>query len=269
MDRIRVKKFRNIEDLDLSFKTFNCIIGQNYSGKSNFVKLLGLVRSGEVMGDSSIFLEGVEYPLCNGRVIDNWFIYGGGSNNNNIGLNEDFSNISRILWGIYKSENWFYFKRWVNLVIGDIGFDINQDLESINITKKGIGYSDFSNSEKKIINLAVLFLQPIRPGLIVIDDICNNISPNNIGYLYSIIHSFLSFRGNIDKCKVIVTTSSPIFIDKCEDNYNSDSDLIINNCLLFNGKCIYEPISFEGLREWLSMYTLSEIWERDILKPSI
>jgi len=45
LDRIRIKNFKSIKELDFELKSLNILIGENGAGKSNFIDALDFLKN--------------------------------------------------------------------------------------------------------------------------------------------------------------------------------------------------------------------------------
>ncbi len=119
-----------------------------------------------------------------------------------------------------------------------------------------LGPHQLSDGTLKFIALTTLLLQPPEklPPVIIIDEPELGLHPKALGILAGMI------KTASQHCQVIVATQSPRLVDEF-----SLEDIIVaewddkKNCSTFN------KLNKEKLNEWLENYSLSELWEKNVL----
>lgn len=138
------------------------------------------------------------------------------------------------------NERGYISLRWVDNTLNDYVFNVSQ----------------FSDGSIRFIALATLLLQPEKtmPGVIIIDEPELGLHPFAIGQLSEMIKTAALHA------QVIVATQSPSLMDGFEvENIRvveRDDD---NECTLLR------ELNQESLRWWLEDYTLSELWEKNVI----
>lgn len=116
------------------------------------------------------------------------------------------------------------------------------------------GPHQISDGSLRFMALTTLFLQPSLPSVIILDEPELGLHPSAIAYLAGMVKS------TSKKCQIIMATQSPRFVDEfdaedivvVERNYN-------NNCSEF------KKLDNNKLHDWLERYSLSELWEKNII----
>ena len=132
------------------------------------------------------------------------------------------------------------------------------DLVMLNWRAKGTDYElgphQLSDGTLRFIALATLLLQPAEclPGVLVIDEPELGLHPYAIKILGSLIEDAANFT------QIIVATQSASFIDQVEPD-----DVIVAD--MVDGASQFQRLNGEKLKEWLDEYTLSELWEKNIV----
>ena len=111
----------------------------------------------------------------------------------------------------------------------------------------------------RIIALIALLQQPERdlPGVLVLDEPELGLHPYAIEVLAALIQSASKH------VQVIVATQSVSLIDRCEPE-----DIVVTDRA--HRESSYRRLSATELSDWLERYTLSELWEKNVLggRPS-
>jgi predicted ATPase len=116
------------------------------------------------------------------------------------------------------------------------------------------GPHQISDGTLRFIALATLLLQPQDwlPRLITIDEPELGLHLYAIKILGSLIEDAANFT------QIIVATQSAAFIDQVEPD-----DVIVAD--MVDGASQFQRLSGEKLKEWLDEYTLSELWEKNVV----
>jgi predicted ATPase len=116
------------------------------------------------------------------------------------------------------------------------------------------GPHQISDGTLRFIALAALLLQPQdwMPSLITIDEPELGLHPYAIKILASLLQDASNFT------QIIVATQSASLVDQMEPD-----DVIVAN--MVDGATQFERQSSVKLKEWLDEYTLSELWEKNVV----
>lgn len=114
--------------------------------------------------------------------------------------------------------------------------------------------SSFSDGTLRFIALAVLLLQPVefRPSVILVDEPELGLHPAAITILGGLV------RQASVKNQVILSTQSPFLLD----NFNPDEVIVVER---EDGASVFKRLEVEFLAEWLTEYSLGELWEKNEL----
>lgn len=116
------------------------------------------------------------------------------------------------------------------------------------------GINDLSDGTLRFIALTTLFLQPILPGLIIIDEPELGLHPFAIQKLAGMIKAVAN-KGT----QVIVATQSSDLV-----NLFQPEDILTVNQI--NGETVLRRLSAGDLSDWLEEYALGDLWKQNILK---
>lgn len=317
IDRIVLKGFKSIKELDLELKDLNVLIGSNGSGKSNFIdffKMMAYLGEGRLERffdsnrgmtnvlhygpkktsaiDVTCYLDGSEYQInipfeayhyyvlreladklpilkkllpyhfndtsSMAKVKDSCDIH------DNRYLKPDAANLASMLYLFFTKYKQHYAKivSTIQLVYPDFDTFI---LEPDRLNERNIqirwrdknedneffAYS-LSDGTLRFICLATLLLQPELPYFVIIDEPELGLHPAAISVLASLIKRASS------KTQVIVATQSVNLIDH----------FIVDNIIVAdrrNNASCFKRLSHLDYDEWLKDYSLSELWEKNIL----
>jgi len=112
--------------------------------------------------------------------------------------------------------------------------------------------SAFSDGTLRFIALATLFLQPEPPKLIIIDEPELGLHPHAITLLAELIH----IAGG--KSQIILSTQSAQLVSE----FSPEDIIIAENT---NGATTLSRPNPDSLKEWLTDYTLGDIWQSNII----
>ena len=116
------------------------------------------------------------------------------------------------------------------------------------------GPNDLSDGTIRFIALATLFLQPILPSVVIIDEPELGLHPVAIQKLAGLMKSAAA-RG----CQIIAATQSADLIS----NFEPEQILTTN---LKDGQTLVERLNGEELSHWLRDYSLGDLWKQSIVK---
>jgi len=115
------------------------------------------------------------------------------------------------------------------------------------------GANDFSDGTLRFIALSVLFLQPILPDTIIIDEPELGLHPASIAKLAAMIKSVAA-----RKCQVIVATQSTDLL-----SHFMPEDIITVDQI--DGESKFGRLNSTTLNKWLEDYTIDDLWKRNII----
>lgn len=116
------------------------------------------------------------------------------------------------------------------------------------------GPADLSDGTIRFIALAVLFMQPKLPKVIIIDEPELGLHPVAIEKLSGLI-KMAANRG----AQIIAATQSAELIS----NFEPEDILTVNQ---HDGQSVIERLDRESLENWLDDYTLGDLWKQKIVK---
>ncbi len=179
-------------------------------------------------------------------------------------LKEDGSNLAAFLYRI-KDTNPQHFKL-IEFAVRSVApffdrFDLKPDSKNPEIIflkwveKKSDEYFDahnLSDGTLRFIALSTLLLQPKLPRTIIIDEPELGLHPFAIQKLGALIKSASL------KSQIIVSTQSVNLVDQ----FKADDIIIVERK---DNQTVFSRQNEEKLRDWLSEYTLSQLWEKNVL----
>jgi predicted ATPase len=190
--------------------------------------------------------------------------------NDNNYLRSDGGNLASVLFGLKNSEDGQrYYKRIVDHIkyaIPEFGdFVLEPDILSSNsiiLNWKGensehlFGPHQLSDGSLRFMALMTLLLRPVKqlPPIIIIDEPELGLHPAAISILASVVKTVQKDR------QIILATQSPNLVDEFE----AEEIAIIEKAKDDNCTRI-KRLDTEALKEWLEEYTLSELWEKNVL----
>jgi len=118
------------------------------------------------------------------------------------------------------------------------------------------GPDQISDGSLRFMALTTLLLQPpeLLPKFIVLDEPELGLHPAAIAELAGMIHTVAQ------KTQILVATQSTRFVDEF-----SPDDLVIVDRDEKNRCSVFKKLDTEQLHEWLKSYSLSELWEKNVL----
>jgi predicted ATPase len=116
------------------------------------------------------------------------------------------------------------------------------------------GPHQISDGSLRFIALATLFLQPVEllPKVIVLDEPELGLHPSAIAYLAGMI------KTASQHCQVVLATQSQRLVDEFE----------IENIMIVERKddsTVFQQKTKDELNQWLEEYSLSELWEKNVI----
>jgi predicted ATPase len=106
--------------------------------------------------------------------------------------------------------------------------------------------------------LAVALLQPDRPSTLLFDEPELGLHPYALSLLGRLFRqATISPRGAKDK-QVIVSTQSPLLLSEFEP----EEVIVVERS---SGQSVFKRLNSEDLSEWLTEYTLGELWQKNVL----
>ena len=177
-------------------------------------------------------------------------------------LRFDAANIAPYLFHLQNHENSVYNQiietiRLVTPFFDDFILKPNQN-EKVRLLwkQKGSDYplkpQHLSDGTLRFICLTTALLQPEPPSLIIIDEPELGLHPYAIEILAELIEA------TSKKTQLIVSTQSPALVD-----YFEPEDIIIVN--RSQGASIFKRLNKSELSEWLSDYSMGELWRKNII----
>lgn len=113
--------------------------------------------------------------------------------------------------------------------------------------------TDLSDGTIRFIALTVLFLQPVLPSSIIIDEPELGLHPVAIAKLAGLIQSVAA-----KNVQVIIATQSADLIN----HFSADDIITVDN---LNGTSEFNRLKEEDLKIWLEDYSLGDLWQRSII----
>lgn len=179
-------------------------------------------------------------------------------------LYEKGGNLAAFLYGIREKEPIVY-KRIIRVIqsiapyFSDFYFNVSAaDTVRLQWTDKFsstiYGPTDLSDGTVRFMALATLFLQPVPPKVIIIDEPELGLHPLAIQTLAGMIKSAAA-KGT----QVIIATQSADLIT----NFDAEDVITVNQT---DGVSVMKRHSSEELNAWLDDYTLGDLWKQNILK---
>ena len=119
-----------------------------------------------------------------------------------------------------------------------------------------MGPEQLSDGTIRFMALATLFLQPpeLLPNVIIIDEPELGLHPQAVDLLARMMHDVSQY------CQVIVATQSARLLDSF-----SPENIIIAEYDAINASSTYRHLSTAELSDWLEEYSLSQLWEKNII----
>lgn len=185
-------------------------------------------------------------------------------------LKSNGGNLAAFLYNLKEDENvrWYYDRiiLYIRLVLRQFGdFDLKPLLEdkrkiTLDWREEGndtiFGVHQFSDGTLRFIALAALLMQPPEtlPSVIVIDEPELGLHPRAITVLASMI------RQASHHAQVIVATQSPQLLDEFDED-----NIVVVERDRWKPSTTVKKLDKNRLKGWLERYTLSELWDKNVL----
>ncbi len=195
------------------------------------------------------------------RIRNNGYI-----NDNNF-LRSDGGNLAAFLFKIKKQEEYYNrIVRYIKKAMPQFGDFVlspstqNSNYIMLNWTEKESDYlfgpHQISDGSLRFMALTTLFLQPPKtlPSVIILDEPELGLHP----YAISLLASMIKIASK--NSQIIIATQSTRLIDEFDIN-----DIIIVERDEQNKCSIFKKLKEADLTEWLDNYSISELWEKNVL----
>lgn len=116
------------------------------------------------------------------------------------------------------------------------------------------GPNDLSDGTIRFIALTTLFMQPILPSVVIIDEPELGLHPVAIQKLAGLMSS-----ASMKACQIIAATQSSELIG----NFKPEEIMTVNQR---DGQTTIQHLSPQELNHWLDEYTLGDLWKQNIIK---
>ena len=182
----------------------------------------------------------------------------------NRSFNEDGSNVAAYLYYLKKKHEDSYLKIEKTISLIAPYFDkfvlepdrLNEEMITVKWLEKGhnidMSIDQLSDGTLRFICFAVLLLQPEIPHILLIDEPELGLHPYAMKVLSSLIKKISKTT------QVIVSTQSATFID----NFELEDLIIVDKK---DGSSTFNRYNSEEFEEWLEDYTVSELWDKNLL----
>lgn len=185
-------------------------------------------------------------------------------------LKSNGGNLAAFLYNLKEDENvrWYYDRiiLYIRLVLRQFGdFDLKpllEDKRKITLDWREVGNDtvfgvhQFSDGTLRFIALAALLMQPPEtlPSVIVIDEPELGLHPRAITVLASMIRQASQYA------QVIVATQSPQLLDE----FDEDNIVVVERDRWKHSTTV-KKLDKNRLKAWRERYTLSELWDKNVL----
>jgi predicted ATPase len=183
-------------------------------------------------------------------------------------LRSDGGNLAAFLYGLKSNSKFLkYYERiirHIQMVMPQFGdFELhpasgNERYIMLNWKDRGgdflFGPHQISDGSLRFMLLTTLLLQPNLPNVVVLDEPELGLHPSAIAYLAGMVKSASQ------RCQVVIATQSPRLVDE----FDIENVVVVERNS--NKNCSeFKSLDEEKLHEWLERYSLSELWEKNIL----
>ncbi len=188
--------------------------------------------------------------------------------NDNQYLQSDGGNLAAFLYFLKEKQEKYYNRiiRYIQQVMPQFGtFDLNPSPLNENYIllnwrdKKNdylFGPHQISDGALRFMCLATLLLQPsdLLPSIIILDEPELGLHPSAISLLAGMIKATSKYS------QIILATQSPRLVDEFEVE-----DIVIVERNAKEGNSEFKRLNEDKLNDWLERYSLSELWEKNVL----
>jgi predicted ATPase len=184
--------------------------------------------------------------------------------NDNSELKEDGGNISAFLF-LLREKNPKVFKLIEGILKSSAPFFDKFDLKPDRINEQYIQLEwkergsdmylnahNFSDGTLRMISLITLLLQPIPPKTIIIDEPELGLHPAAINILSGLI------KKASDQSQIIISTQSVNLID----NFLPEDIITVDRA---DNQSVFNRLKYEDLKNWLDEYSISDIWNKNLI----
>jgi len=199
-----------------------------------------------------------------------------GAINDNEYLRPDAANLAAFLFRIQQTDRTNYERIRDAVRLAAPFFDdfklrpVPRNIELIQLEwlQKGSDYpfrpSQLSDGTLRFICLATALLQPVLPATVLFDEPELGLHPYALTLLGGLLQQATKRYGNNPSNQVIVSTQSAPLLNEFEPE-----DIIVVERA--EGQSTFRRLEATGLSDWLEEYTLSELWQKNVLggRPQI
>lgn len=188
--------------------------------------------------------------------------------NDNRFLRSDGGNLAAFLYMLKSQQEKYYNRiiRYVRQILPQFGdFELhpsplNENYILLNWKEKKSDYlfgpHQISDGSLRFICLATLLLQPpeLLPSVIILDEPELGLHPSAIAILAGMTKTASKH------CQIVLATQSPRLVDE----FNPDNIVVVERNI-FEDCSRYKTLQESQLDAWLERYSLSELWEKNVL----
>lgn len=131
--------------------------------------------------------------------------------------------------------------------------NIKLEWKEVNQPEGYFNASHLSDGTLRFIALATLLMQPELPEVIIIDEPELGLHPFAINKLAALI------RKTSTKSQIIISTQSVNFVD----NFEPEEIITVDR---ENNESVFNRVESEKLNNWLSDYTIGDLWQKNVIK---
>lgn len=185
-------------------------------------------------------------------------------------LRSDAGNLAAFLYGMQnRDDSHKYYQRIIRYIQQIMpqfgGFELtpsrlNENYIMLNWKEKGSDYlfgpHQISDGSLRFMAIATLLLQPPEtlPAVIILDEPELGLHPSAISIFAGMVKTASVH------CQIVMATQSPRLVDE----FDPENILIVERDI--NNRCSeFKSLDAEKLTEWLDRYSLSELWEKNVI----